>query len=215
MSGVRTGWAAVLLLACSAASAAGVFERPADARTLAQALGPITAQLHSAQTLRGRYRQHKTLRELPRPLLAEGSFLFVRDRGIVWRTETPFASELVITPDALVQRQDGASQRIGAETQPAIRMVGRIFFAVFSLDFSTLEGLFSLYGGALPQGGWALGMRPLQDGGSLREIEVQGAAQVQHVILREAGGDLTDIELLDVLASPAPPTAADLAPFAH
>jgi hypothetical protein len=211
---MRTLLAAMLLLgACAAGQAAPLFEQPTDARAIGAALDGISRELRGAQTLRGRYSQRKTLRELPRPLLAEGSFLFVRDRGVVWRTETPFVSELVITSDALVQRQNGSSQRLSAEQQPAIRLVGQIFFAVFSLDFATLEQMFRLHGGAQGGGQWALGLRPLQVAGSLREIEVRGDTQVRRVILREDAGDLTEIELREVVYSTAPPTAADLAPF--
>lgn len=205
---------ALLATLPGAANAATVFDQRADAQSLSVALAPVIKDLQSAQTLRGRYQQRKTMRELPRPLLADGSFLFVRDLGLVWRTETPFVSELIITRDALVHRDGGgASVRVGVEQQPAIRMVGSIFFAVFSLDFATLERLFRLSGGAQSGGGWAIGLQPLQNAGSMRDIEVRGAAQVQRVILHETGGDVTEIELRDTVASTTPATAAERALF--
>lgn len=210
--------ALLLSLACAStpaqAPATDVFARTTDARAMTAMLGDLARELQSSQTLRGRYVQRKTLRELPRPLVAEGSFLFVRDRGVVWRTQTPFVSELVITGDALIQRQNGAAQRLGAEQQPAIRLIGQIFFAVFSLDFATLERLFALYGGPQPGGAWALGLKPLQKAGSLREIEVRGDTQVRRVVLREDSGDITEIDLHEVRAATTAPTADDLAPFA-
>jgi outer membrane lipoprotein-sorting protein len=221
MSGRHLLAAALLLLLTAHASAASgtassdLFAQPANANDLLQALGPLTAELKAAQTLRGRYVQTKHLRELPRPLLSEGSFLFVRDHGVVWRTEKPFASELVITGDALIQQQNGQRQRLSAEQQPAVRQIGQIFFAVFSLDLPQLERLFSLHGGAqgAQANGWVLGLKPLQNAGNLREIEVQGARQVQRVWLREDGGDLTGIELQQVQVSAQPPTADDLQAF--
>lgn len=207
--------ALLMLIGCASAQAADVFEQPTNARAMAQILRGVAQDLQSAQTLRGHYRQKKTLHELPRPLLAEGSFLFVRDRGVVWRTQTPFVSELVLTGDALIQRQNGNAHRLSADQQPAVRLIGQIFFAVFSLDFATLERLFKLHGGVASGNAWALGLKPLQTAGSLREIEVRGDTQVRRVVLREDGGDLTEIELTDVIASTAAATVADLTPFQY
>lgn len=193
------------------AAASGVFDQPATPEALIKALGPVVTELRNAQTLRGSYTQRKFLPELPKPLVAEGSFLFVRDRGIVWRTLKPFPSELIITRDALIQRQGGQTLRIAAEQQPAIQMVGRIFFAVFSLDLSALDALFKLYGvGGNP---WQLGLKPRQTEITLREVEIRGSAQVEHVLMRESGGDLTEICIRDTLASTQPPSATDLAAF--
>lgn len=204
--------AALLAFMLALPAAASLFDRPVPAAQLARELGPMTRELQSAQTLRGSYVQHKTLRELARPLRSEGTFLFVRDRGIVWRTRLPFASEMVVSGEALIQRQDGQVRRIDAAAQPAVRLVGRIFMAVFALDFTELERLFELHGGLQADGTWALGLKP-RSGGALAQIEVRGAAQVQRVTLRESGGDLTDIELTGLVADTTAPAAADLAPF--
>ena len=206
--------ALLLGLVCAVAQAApSVFDHPTDAVAMRALLGSVAAELQTAKTLRGDYTQTKALRELPRPLRADGSFLFVRERGVVWRTQTPFVSELVITSDVLIQRQNGSATRLSADQQPAIRLIGQIFFAVFSLDFATLERLFTLYGRAPAGGPWVLGLKPLQAAGSLREIEVHGDTQVRRVVLREERGDLTTIELRAIVANAAAPTATDLAPF--
>lgn len=197
-----------------APATASVFEHPVDATTLARVLAPATAALKDAQSLRGQYRQTKQLAELPRPLIAEGDFLFARTLGIAWRTATPFPSELLITPDALVQRSGSEEQRIDAATQPAVRAIAEVFFAVFTLDFDTLTTVFRPYAEPQADGRWTLGLRPLQPLGAIEELEIQGGTMVAQVVLRERGGDVTRIELYDTGASSAALSETDRARFA-
>src|SRR3546814_13126192 len=99
----------VLATAAPADDAQTVFAHPADATTIKAALGPVVTTLAAAHVISGPYTQAKFLRELPKPLHASGDFLFVRDLGVAWRTVLPFASEMIITHDALIDRQDGRS----------------------------------------------------------------------------------------------------------
>jgi hypothetical protein len=211
----RRFFAAVLLALVTGSATADVFDHPADVARLRSLLGPVAAQVREAQTLRGGYVQTKHLPELPQPLVATGDFLFVRGQGVRWRTVTPFASELVITPRGLTQRDAGSETRVDADKQPAVRLVGRIFLAVFSLDFDALAELFELSAAAPAAGRWSLGLKPRQNAGSLKSIEVDGGKEVERVVLREGAEDLTEIRLHDAVASPAPPAAADLAVFAR
>lgn len=195
------------------AAEATVFAHPADAAAVRRALGALTGPLAQAQRVEGRYTQAKYLRELPQPLRAEGEFMFVRELGVAWRTLKPFASELLITRDALIQRDGGSSQRIGAERTPAVRQVARIFFAVFSLDFEELSELFALSLQQGQDGQWQLGLKPRQDAGLISAIIVSGAREVQRVQLFEAGGDRTEIEFRDTRVSNAAVDAATRARF--
>jgi hypothetical protein len=188
--------ALALSLVLANAFAASVFDRPADSAQLERDLKPALASVRGARTLRGTYVQHKRLHELPQPLIAEGTFLFVRDLGIAWRTEKPFASELVITANDILQRDSsGATMRMHASSQPGVRTVAEIFFAVFALDFDRLGERFERF--SLREGGrWQLGLKPRDgQGGAIREIVVSGRTQVDHVRLAEANGDSTDLAL--------------------
>lgn len=204
-----------LASATAADDAQAVFAHPADARAIKAALGPVVTRLAAAQVISGPYTQDKFLHELPKPLRASGDFLFVRDLGVAWRTVLPFASELIITRDALIERQDGGSTtRIAADQQPAVRLVARIFFAVFSLDFDQLGQLFTMSLVSDAQG-WQLGLQPKQAGGAgvISAIVVSGHRQVERVQLFESGGDRTEIEFHDTQVSTAPADAAQRARF--
>lgn len=207
-----------LAVAASAAAAAplpdSVFDHPADAAQLARDLGPAVATLRDALSLRGTYTQKKTLHELDKPLLAEGTFVFAREVGIAWRTVKPFDSELVITGREIIQRdRGGASLRLSAEQQPGVRAVAGVFFAVFALDFAALESLFELHSRRTPAG-WELGLRPRPGlAGAIRQITVRGRAHVERVLLSDANGDETDIRLRGTVASSEGLSAEELRRF--
>jgi len=207
-------WGITMALFVPTGAHADVFARPATVAELREALAPATQGLQDAQSLRGTYDQIKQLHELPRPLASSGRFLFLRDSGIAWTTVEPFASELVITRDHLIQRDGDTTVDVSSAQQPAVQMVAEIFFAVFSLDFDALESLFDLYGGRNADGGWTLGLRPKQAAGSITGIQIRGDAEVEQVLLSESSGDTTRIDLHAVQISAQAPTAADRAPFA-
>jgi hypothetical protein len=207
MRAARPIVALALVLAASSATAGGsVFDHPATPESLARDLAPAVRSLQGARTLRGSYAQEKRLAGVPRPLTAEGSFLFVRDLGIAWRTVTPFETELVITASDVIQREGGrVSLHLSAERQPAVRVVSEIFAAVFALDFAQLGARFELFGRAVP-GGWELGLRPRAgQAAGLAQVLVSGDAYVQRLRLTDAAGDTTELRLRDTVASPQPP----------
>jgi formylmethanofuran dehydrogenase subunit E-like metal-binding protein len=181
---------AVLLAA--PARAQDVFDSPATAETFAHDLREAAQTLKGAKTLRGDYVQDKSLAGVPHPLHAEGSFVFVRDLGIAWLTSKPFESELVITGDDIIQRENGkVSMHLSASQQPAVHVVSEIFSAVFALDFDSLSANFELYSRKAGRG-WELGER---------------------VRVQDANGDETDIHLRASVVSQAAPATEELKRF--
>jgi hypothetical protein len=182
----------------------GVFAHPLSAAQAASLLGAATRQLAGAAAIRGNFSQEKQLHELPQPLRADGDFLVARDVGIYWHTRTPFDSELVLSPQGLVQRTPGsAPQRMDAAAQPALRTVTQIFDALFALDLPQLDKTFTLYGE--PQrDGWRLGLRPREPAFAavMAGITVDGNTQPRTVQLTEGNGDLTEIHFSDLAVLP-------------
>lgn len=173
-----------------------VFEHPASARDLEKMLGPATQALRQAAALRGEFSQRKFLHELPQPLVSSGDFLVARGLGVIWHTRVPFDSELVLTPQALVQRDAGAEAlRVDAATQPGLGAVAQVFDALFALDLPQLGQRFSLYGEP-GKDGWILGLKPREAAlaQAMSAVVVQGRAEPQHIVLHEASGDRTEIE---------------------
>jgi outer membrane lipoprotein carrier protein LolA len=204
-----------------AAAASGVpadpFAHPVtDDAQLRAALARPAAKLAKAQVLTGRFRHARHLSEIPRPLIATGEFTFVRDLGVYWHTQQPFDSVVVLTSAGLVQSDGGAKpMRLGAEAQPAVRVIANIFMALFTLDVPLLTRDFTVYGGK-HEDGWIIGLRPRNANiaGVFAQATVAGSEDVEQVVLTDARGDRTVIDLSAVTYSNDPPGAGVRALFA-
>jgi hypothetical protein len=172
-----------------------VFTHPASAQELEQMLGTATQTLRQAAALRGEFSQRKFLHELPQPLNSSGDFLVARGLGVSWHTRAPFDSDLVLTPQALVQRDAGAEAlRVDAATQPGLGAVAQVFDALFALDLPQLAQRFTLYGEP-GKDGWILGLKPREAAlaQAMSAVVVQGRSEPQRIELYEASGDRTEI----------------------
>lgn len=219
--------AAVFALVCAAAASSqaaqpapatdAVFAHPTSGRALLSTTLAQPAQtLAQAQVLRGVFSHQRQLSEMPQPLTASGDFVFARGLGVYWRTLKPFESELVLSERGVVQRDEGAeSLRISAQEQPGVRVLADIFLALFTLDVRSLEASFELY--AMSQGErWLVGLKPRS--AALAHVfdraTLSGARHVEQIVLTDARGDRTVIELRDIRIVAAPPDAQTRALFA-
>lgn len=176
MKAALAGLAGVLLTA--PALAGDLFEHPRTVAHVQAVLDRAMPDAGQVQVLRGRYRQQKYLREIPRPLDSTGEFLMVRDLGLWWHTQTPRDSELTLTTRGRVQ--------------PATALL----LALFVLDLEALARTFDLYV-AEPGPNWLLGLRARDApvAAFFQQVIVSGGERVEHVTLLEATGDRTDIAL--------------------
>lgn len=202
----------LVLLAPMSAQATDLFAQPATVAQLRVALAEPIRQLGRASSVRGRYQQLKHLDGFPQPLQSSGTFLFVRDLGVIWHTAEPFESEFVL--DAAGVRDAGMNH--GASAQPVLRMVSSVFVALFELDLDVLSAQFHLFSEPAANG-WTLGLRPRDASVAAvaDRIGVRGGAQIEHIELSDARGDRTEIRLSDVVADDAAASAADRARFAR
>lgn len=177
------------------AAADPVFTHPAEAKALDALLGPAARALAGAAAVRGEFSQRKYLHELPQPLVSSGEFLVARGIGIDWHTRVPFDSDLLLTPQSMVQRDGGAeAMRVDASTQPGLGAVEQVFDALFALDTPKLAERFTLYG-LRGKDGWTLGLKP-RDAALAKMIDsvvIGGSEQPQRIVLHETGGDRTEI----------------------
>jgi hypothetical protein len=205
-------WALLALTFVSGVQAADPFAHPvtneAELRSL---LSRPASKLRDAQVLAGQFRHSRELREIPKPLIALGEFTFARDLGVYWHTRQPFDSVVVLTGDGLAQSDEGGPvQRISAEGQPAVRLLKNIFMALFTLDTKSLARDFDLFGVEdQKENRWTLGLKPRAKAiaGVFREATVAGADEVQQIVLTDAQGDRTVIDLTGISYSSGPPSA--------
>lgn len=210
-------WTSMLSGAASAQDDA-VFSHPKSASELAASLLAEPARAIAAtKVLRGKFVHTKHLRDIPAPLQASGEFVFLRDAGLHWRTVKPFESVFVLTPESMVQQDEGgAALTMNANEQPAVRAAARIFMALFAVDVNALESEFLMFG--MPDvevgaSGWRLGLRPKNAamGAVFTQAVVIGDSQVREVRLHDAYGDRTVIQLRDTELLVRAPTAQERA----
>ncbi len=86
------------------------------------------SMLAKPKMLCGRFDQSKQLVGLKKPLISNGRFCVVADKGVLWRTLQPFPNTLRLTRDEIVQlrgeRVAHAARRRSKE--PTVRMINSV-----------------------------------------------------------------------------------------
>ncbi|MCC2657790.1 MAG: hypothetical protein K0Q76_2898 [Panacagrimonas sp.] len=203
---------ALLLLANAAtgAGAAELFDRPADRTTVEQALSEPIGVLRRATVVRARFEQARHLSGFGHPLTSSGEMLFVRGTGIVWRVLEPFDSTSVFDRNGM-RSGDGQA---GPAPAAALRVLSGVLLSMLDLDVAALESRFEMFTSAR-SAGWILGLRPRDPGVAdfAERMTISGRATLEHIELRDARGDRTEITFRDVTTAGGPATPRDLAPF--
>lgn len=176
----------------------------------------VRARLADATVLQGDFEQTRTLKGFRNPLVSRGDFLLLRSRGVVWRTRAPFASTLLVTRDRLLSRSsDGAANmQLDARTEPGLRAVNEVMFALLAGDLATLARHFRMDGELLEGQSWRLVLTPVDAvlAGQFTRIGLEGDRYVRLVRLDERGGDQTVIRF-SALRSARVPTREEEARF--
>jgi hypothetical protein len=197
-----------LMVAAAAHSQVDPFEHPTTGNALLSTTLAVPAgNLSNAKVLTGRFVHQKHLTEVPKPLVATGEFTYARNLGVYWHTQQPFDSVFVLTQKGIVQRDEGAETlRLSAQEQPAVRVIADIFLALFTLDVTSLSASFDLYGKSQGER-WIVGLKPKSAtiGSVFTQATITGAKDVEQVVLLDAHGDRTVIELTDIRYSPDDP----------
>ncbi len=171
---------------------------------------PEPATLSEGQVLRGRFVQERHLKGFPAPLKSEGRFTLVPGRGLLWRTETPFAVTTVMSPSGIVQEVRGAeTMRLPAAKLPFLSRLYAMLGGALGGDLKALEGMFSIAREA-DASGWRLVLTPLKaDDPSMpiRSITLKGARLVETVEIVKPDGDFDSLRFIDqdLTAGPAAP----------
>jgi hypothetical protein len=180
---------------------------PLHARGADVAAG-VLARLADAPVMRGDFEQTRTIKGFKNPLVSRGDFLLVRSRGVVWRTRAPFASTLVVTRERLLSRgADGATTaQLDARSEPGLRAVNEVMFALMAGDLATLSRHFRIDGELLEGPGWRLVLTPVDSmlASQFTRIGLDGDRHVRQVRLDERSGDQTTIRFSALHAAQEP-----------
>ena len=152
---------------------------------------------------RGEFRQEKRIASLSKPLISSGTFVYQKERGLLWRIAKPYESDATITGTQLIQRVKGKTiVKVDAATQPAYSAVSRIFMALVGSDWHALEQDFSI-SGRVDGKSWQLDLIP--KGGLFasfaKQLTLTGNSHLQKLEIFEKNGDATIYEFKNVVAA--------------
>jgi len=150
------------------------------------------APLKEGQILRGRFEQFRTLKGFGAPLKSTGSFTLAVERGLIWRTESPFAVMTIMTGNGLVQRSEGGgTTRLPAARVPFMTQLYNMLGGALGGDWGAMATTFAMTRED-SKNGWQLTLTPLQQDSSgmpLQSIVVSGRQNVDDVVMAKPNGD--------------------------
>jgi hypothetical protein len=162
----------------------------ADAQ--AASSGEGFAPLKKGQILRGRFEQFRTLKGFGAPLKSAGSFTLAVERGLIWRTETPFAMMTTMTGNGLIQRSEGGGTvQLPAERVPFMTQLYNMLGGALGGDWGAMGTTFAMTRKDT-KNGWQVTFTPLQQDSSglpLQSIVVSGRQNVDDVVMAKPNGD--------------------------
>ncbi|SIT48566.1 putative transmembrane protein [Paraburkholderia piptadeniae] len=157
----------------------------------------ITARLAQTKGVRAQFTQTQTLSAMKQPLVSTGSLVFFRERGVIWRIDTPYKATYVIG-DAGVSEVDANGKRIGTKSAQGVRgvaQVSKMMRAMLGGDLSALYSQFDVDAqGTASQ--WKLELKPNQPqlAQSIKGLQMTGGEFLQTLRIALANGDVTQIE---------------------
>jgi outer membrane lipoprotein-sorting protein len=194
--------------ASSAASGTASARSANDAALVAR----IAAHLARAAGIRAHFTQTQTLAAMKAPLVSTGSLAFYRDRGVIWRIETPYKSTWVMT-DTRVVRIDASGRRVegGAQSARGAAEMSKMMRALLAGDLSALYAQFDVAAQG-PLDHWELTLVPNQPqlAQSIRALQMAGGEYLRTLRVTLPNGDVTQLEFAGSAAttSVAPDDAA-------
>jgi hypothetical protein len=184
--------------------------------SLVSAGTPEPPPLQPGETLTGRFVQERHLAGLAAPLRSAGDFVLAAGKGLVWHSEQPFDTTVVITRTGLLQLVDKQEvQRLPAARAPFLSRLYDMLSGALAGDWRALARDFTVERGQ-SAAGWTVLLKPAQGDAAnpapLQSITITGAAFVDAVDIHRPNGDWDHVIFSDERRSsdPPPPDAARL-----
>jgi hypothetical protein len=150
--------------------------------------------LAANEILRGTFVQERILQGFTGALRSEGTFVLAPGKGLIWRTDKPFAVTTVMTEKGLAQQSNGATTlNVPSSRAPIMAGLFDMLTGALAGDWRALERDFTV-AQSEEAGRWhlLLKMRDEEPAAAMpvAEIRVVGGAFVDQVEIEKQGGDL-------------------------
>lgn len=118
-------------------------------------------QFSKNAAIEGNFKQVKHIKKISRNFEATGTFLIANGTGVVWNTEKPFKTSMIITEKQMVQRSvSGAVSKMDASENAIFAEFSKTIQSVFSGNIKSLEEHFTVSAEAVKNTGWKLTLVP-------------------------------------------------------
>lgn len=153
-------------------------------------LTEINRRLTKAPITQGQFQQEKRLKFLTKPLISKGSFFYHQQYGVIWQTDTPVKSMVVMNESSLLS---------GAEQQAIPPVFGRIFKMLLGGEITQLSEQFTVTG-QHHEASWALQLIPNDEllKKAIQSIKINGDSEVREWELQETGGNISLIRFSEI-----------------
>ena len=139
----------------------------------------------------GDFKQTKAVKGSSRTFVSTGRIQIATGYGIVWYTEKPYASMLVVGKDVLIQKiRDGEPTHLDMAENPIYTQIATSLECVFSADFTVMSQMFTTYLSG-DSSSWELRLVPKSKSVAsfMESIEMKGSDRFESLTLFETTGD--------------------------
>ncbi len=153
---------------------------------------PQAARIGPNQILRGRFEQQRHLTGFSAPVKSYGVFVLQPGRGLIWKTERPFAITTVLSPAGLVQEVKGRETvRMASAQLPFMAKLYAMLSGVLTGDWTMMSNAFTITQ-AKEGKSWRLKLTPLRANDPsmpIKEINAAGSRLLEDVEVIKPNGD--------------------------
>ncbi len=153
-------------------------------------------ELKEGETLSGSFSQKRFLSGFDRPIVSQGSFYFAQAQGIVWKTASPFKTELVIDKTGIRQSVDGEETiHLSSDQFPILQTLHDVLSLSMQGQWGALEKEFGAI--LMPHAdGWSLSFDAPKDA-PFESIHLEGSEYLKKIIIAKPEGDKDEIIFSD------------------
>lgn len=193
---------ACILLTTSGFAADGEIWKHPVKDTSSTAIDSTFAPMTAHKVVRGNFKQTKFIAQLNREFVSVGNFVIANEKGILWNTEKPFASQLAISETGMVQQNaNGTRSEINAKDNVVFAQIAKAIHSIFSGSTAKLQAGFHVFFNRQGKT-WTVGLVPreLSVKKTIQSIELTGNTWLEQIKLVDGSGS----PLLYELSNPKP-----------
>lgn len=139
-------------------------------------------KLKENEALSGTFSQKRFLSGFGHPITSEGEFYFDRAQGLVWKTTSPFETELQINKTGMSQSVDGQETiQVSTNQFPALKTLHDVLSLSMQGQWDILEEKFGAKLTPL-ETGWSLSFQAPKDA-PFKSIYLEGAKHLKKLII--------------------------------